>query len=294
LPNKELDRMRAQCPVECVWPFLHTEFVRGVTYRLNIMFHNTVSFSRHSAAIAADYGFKQADIIFLCEARTNPLRRVEMERLIETQMPDFKLVYVSGSTETNAAHGQMCIVRKSKSMRLNLMSHNCSGGPSLRYTNSTTKCCELSLFRYEMIEGNQMSYVFLLHVYKHPAMGGSDFLRELFGFITSELTNRRSEHKKGDRFTCDKRLIIIGDMNLDARRTQDTSYDQLKYVNRLIAELDMSWSFSIEQFRWTTCRRTLIDWCLFNANIRPDQIDSQVYASVYSDHMPIWCSYTHN
>jgi hypothetical protein len=31
---------------------------------------------------------------------------------------------------------------------------------------------------------------------------------------------------------------------------------------------------------------------LYNSNIRPDQISSQVYTTLQSDHMPIWCSYS--
>jgi exonuclease III len=295
LPNRELARMRRECPVECVWPFLQDGFVRDVTTRVNIMFQNIAGFKNKSDYLIDEPGFQQADLVFFCETKTNPLDQAQKDQL-HWAWPDYELVYMSGSSELNANNGQMCYVRRGRRSRIRLIAHNCDSAYNYVYNagmfSHHKRCSELSLFKYTMIEGDDSSCVYILNVYRHPKMELKEFYRELLQFMTKFLTNRTSTHQKDTKFECDKRLILVGDLNLDFRKLMNRDSPIHKALNRIYKDLGMSFCFDTNRFPWTTNRETLIDWCLYNSNIRPDQISSQVYTTLQSDHMPIWCSYS--
>jgi endonuclease/exonuclease/phosphatase family metal-dependent hydrolase len=282
--------MRRECPLDLVWPFLRSDVSFVQARRVNVMFQNIASFNKHNKALRGDLGFKRADIIFFSETRTHPECPYERKRLDSLMGDEFGLFYMSGggANTHKTAHGQMCFVRKSKQAQLKLVAHNCGNN---RFAYAQDDDLELSLFRYKMnLSDHERDKLYLLHVYKHPGLSTNRFIQLLVKFLHEHLGSKLVD----GTLQCKKKLILVGDFNLDLHRFTDDSYAQRAGLENLLRVLNMRFAFDRSKHPYSTTNETLIDWCLHSREplMSKTQIDSHVYASHIGYHMPIWCSYS--
>ena len=137
-------------------------------------------------AIAADYGFMRADLIFLCETHSKPAR-VREDFLTSKLAEEWTLFYVSGSEANASSNGQICLVRKQQrnnnnQFSLTLIGNNCSTSTGqIQFLYKNVNITELSLFKYIKDEET----FFICSVYKHPNCTTEHFWRELKRFLGS-------------------------------------------------------------------------------------------------------------
>ena len=204
-----------------------------------------------------------------------------------TSKAGYTLVYVSGSQNTNASNGQMVFVKKDKVNRVKLLADNChqktNDGHNL-YVRNTTECCELVLFAYKTSEDETL---FVLSVYKHPKMKVKSFYNELKAFLTDNMQTQRGSNEAFD--FKNKKLLIIGDFNLDLARRKDPLYDNAQMVCKLISKLAMKSAYNTrDKTASTTQAGTLIDWCLVTSNMLPSTHECVIYDSYFAYHKAIW------
>ena len=230
--RQEEERMRRDAPFVNRWPYLLQDNVgqpapAGVgaaagaavvrpydfeaSYQVNFIFHNVRSFRKHAAKIAADRAFQRAQLIFLCETRTNP----NMPRA-QLHLPGYKLVVSTGSEAQSNACGQLVFVRDSMADRVKLMCTNRVQSTLAQQVNSMV---ELSLVKC-FLTARLDSYVYLLFAYRHPSKQMCIFLAEVKDFLLQTkliVQAGGSSLFGGHKYKFTHKTYFFGDFNLDFR-----------------------------------------------------------------------------
>jgi len=289
-PNQVVSKMLLERPVINRWPFLEDDYRPA---KINLMYQNIASFKKHNAKLAADFGFRRADVIMFVETRSNPKKFADSNAFT----PTHTVVYVSGSEYLNASNGQVVLVRNDLTSRMKLIANNCDTQTpyNLYQSDDLTNICELSLFRYEMTEKSQKpysDYLYICLVYKHPKMQFKEFYNQLKVFLTRHMQPNR---KSSDQFDfCQKKFIIIGDFNMDYVEYLNMKENKTKTSSNIFDlkfKLNMKMALNKRESLATTQAQTCIDWCLESKHKSLQRSrECHIYESYFGYHKPIWYS----
>lgn len=313
--QKEMTRLRKQAPFHNIYSFLDLDNHGTLSNRnnvtnvcvaesvkknkrdkeLNILCINIQSLNSNRAKLKRDFGFLNADLIFLVECHNNLHYRIQANVLFDQT---HNMIYFSSyydPSSTNPSNGQILYERKTNGpSRVRLIANNCDH--DLYMYKNKKDLVEMALFEYKHLQNNNNynnqintnKIVFILCIYKHPDMSNGVFLKQIIEFLELHLPNSIylkpsqstqtqtliSQYSNNGQSTSN--LIIIGDFNLDFNQKQ----------NRL-EQMD---SFGFEPLFvnvQTHNAGNQLDWAFKNTKFEYN-IKANIYETYYSDHSAIW------
>ena len=231
------------------------------------MFQNIQHFGKENRRVVAnDFGYEQADIIFLVECHNLSSHRGEIEKVFKNT---HDLIHFTAGTDNFTSNGQVCYVRKNvHKNRMRFLAHNANdfneyGG------RDQNKITELSLFEYKF---NSEKVVYILSVYKHPMCSNEKCLSDINRFLLKNLTD--------DLYTNERRnLFILGDFNIDFNLDKNK-----KWLDYLGNNIKMKPLFTNDI---TFKNLSQLDWAFVNKDFK-HKISSSIYDTWFSDHSAIW------
>ena len=261
--NVELKRMRKEAPFLKYFPFQSesTSFSFNEKNSFGMLYHNVEGLATNLPFICADFGTMNADILMFAECHTNP------ERAESIQIPGYQRLLLTGSTEFGSRTGLTLFVKQSMSDKITDLASNAANN-----LVDNHDCIELAYFKFKM---NADSCINICFLYKHPRMNKMRAIQELEIFLRTQMQCQIGRFKK-------EKLLVIGDMNIDAK----DSKNRAEYAMDLETRLGL-W---LATKSVTTDGKTALDWLMTNMDrLELDKsFKHTLYESVFSYHKPIW------
>ena len=251
-----------------------------------------ISTYNHSKRLAmqSDWGFKNCDLILLCETHSHYgqfSKKHELKMITENYLSNYETIFCTGSLDFQASNGQMCFL---KQQDMNTVIGSCH----LMYTNAErrtgiirhpdlTKMWEYNVYLYKFNEYNDEDSIKLMCLYRHPKCNKAQFLVELYAFLNNILwVNNRATP-----------IVIMGDFNIDFNKDENQNIlDRLQKDYSLVPLLKKAHTHGYVKKKESTdeyeVRYSQPDWCFTNCStFNKWKLNAFLYETWFTDHSPI-------
>ena len=293
-----MQRLRKETPFENLFPFLplqsnsenQRESDSSKISVLKILCQNIINYESRQQSIYSDYGFLEADVIFLVEGH------IHTSRVIKVKAPDgYNTLKITSGRGHNTSCGQICFIRSNLDGLIRFVAcnadHENQGEWDLREKSDFV---ELYLIRYDHSERLK---VFLCCVYKHPKMTNDVFWMTLKTFLIKHIYSTKAFTDRNQTIPkVQFKVFITGDMNIDFNCKTDIK-ETLRKEIKILPTLEKQPTF----FRWEKLSHSekklnasQLDWTFQNKHMTSVDVSTHAYECWFSDHMGMFNVFVFN